>query len=879
MKDRILLIDGNSIMNRAFYGIRELTNSEGLHTNAVFGFLNIMAKSIEEEQATHIVIAFDLKAPTFRHKKYEGYKGNRKPMPEELREQMPLIKEILKQMNINICEIEGFEADDVLGTLSYQAEKENIEVTILSGDKDMLQLATDAIKISIPKTRQGSTTTQHYYSKDVQELYNVTPSEFIDVKGLMGDPSDNIPGVPGIGEKTAIKIISQYHSIENAYQHADELPARAANKLKEYYDLAVLSKDLATICTDCNVGINFDECKIHDMYNEKVYKSFKRLEFKSFLNRFEIKKNLPTIDDVFSVVVWDKEQDMKSELKKLSQITYYLFEDGNELIFTCTKNGKDVFYTDSTLLSKDVIIKTVKEMLLDLSIIKVTNDLKIQMHLLNIDLNVDNLSIYDLSLVFYLLNPIKDSYDIDDIANDFLHMTFPSLEELLGKGKSKKSVSTLNKDDVIQYFTKASKILYDGHKIMLESMKSEKLLDLYFKIELPLLYVLKSMEAFGIQVDANQLKEYSSKLSTKIDELQQRIYELAGEKFNIKSPKQLGVILFEKLELPIVKKTKTGYSTAADVLGKLQLKHPIINEIIEYRQLTKLKSTYADGLFDYIGEDQRIHSTFNQKITSTGRISSTEPNMQNIPIKLEIGREIRKVFIPKEDYLFIDADYSQIELRLLAHLSGDDSFIKAFNNEMDIHRLTASQVFHVPLDEVTSIQRRNAKAVNFGIVYGISAFGLSQDLNITRKEAADYIENYFEKYPKVKNFLDETIETAKEVGYVKTMYNRVRPIPELKSSNFMQRSFGERIAMNTPIQGSAADIIKIAMINVYKKLRENDYKSRLILQVHDELLIEAHKDEVDKITKLLVEEMEMAVSLDVPLTVDEHSGYSWYDAK
>ncbi|PKM50706.1 MAG: DNA polymerase I [Firmicutes bacterium HGW-Firmicutes-7] len=878
MNDKVLLIDGNSIMNRAFYGIRELSNSEGLHTNAILGFLNILFKTIDEEEATHAVVAFDLKAPTFRHAKFEAYKGNRKSMPDELREQMPVIKTVLNEMNIMISEIEGFEADDIIGTLAFQGEREGMPVTILSGDRDMLQLATDSIKISIPKTKGGTTTTEHYYAKDVKELYHVTPKEFIDIKGLMGDSSDNIPGVPGIGEKTAIKIIEEYHCIENAYNNIENLPTKVASKLTEHIEIALLSKDLATICTDCNTNILFDDCRLHNLYNENVYNTFKRLEFKSFIDRFDF--NAPKQQEKnYSISTISQFEELEKNLYSSNKLSYYLASDSDVLYLAFTTNGEQYYYCDSTTIQKELISEALKHLLSDENITKITHNLKEQLHLLALELKISNISIVDLALASYLINPVKDTYNIDDIAKDVLNVVMVSLEEIIGKGKSKKSLSDLTTAVLTDYLVQSAKVLHDSQPKLLDRLNEENMMDLYFKIELPLLYVLKSMETIGVRVDSIGLKEFGNNLYNKIVELEKNIYEMAGERFNINSPKQLGIILFEKLNLPTTKKTKTSYSTAADVLEKLQKKHPIIKEVLAYRQLTKLKSTYADGLFEYIKEDGRIHSTFNQKVTSTGRISSTEPNLQNIPIKLEIGRAIRKVFIPQEGCVFIDADYSQIELRLLAHLSNDESFIEAFNKNLDIHTMTASQVFYVPFEEVTDLQRRNAKAVNFGIVYGISAFGLSEDLNISRKEAADYIEQYFAKYPSVKVLLDETVENAKKTGYVKTMFNRLRTIPELSSSNFMQRAFGERIAMNTPIQGSAADIIKIAMINVYNSLKEKGLKSRLILQVHDELLIESPTDEAEQVKELLILEMEKAVSLKVPLTVDAHVGNNWYEAK
>jgi DNA polymerase-1 len=878
MNEKLLLIDGNSILNRAFYGIKVLSNSKGEPTNAIYGFLNIMGKAIQEESATHLVVTFDLKAPTFRHKKYEAYKGKRKPMPDELRQQMPVLKELLKSMDIVICEMEGYEADDLLGTLSRKGEKKGMDVVILSGDRDMLQLATDKVKIAIPKTKQGTTTLEHYYTEDVRALYKVSPTEFIDIKGLMGDASDNIPGVPGIGEKTAIKIISQYKSIENAYAHVEELPTRQMNQLKENYDLAILSKELATICLDCPIDVAVEDCEMKKFYTEKSYGLFKNLEFKSYLDRFNETVN-ETVEETLKIVQLKSQEELNNCLANIKEISYNLFEDQTLMILTLMVDNQVVYYVDSNTVTVNEICKTLTEVLLDETIITITNNLKAQLHILGLDIPVNNQSIFDVSLGAYLISPINDSYNLDDIARSFTTIMLKSEEEIFGKGKSKKNCSEIESEQRINYFSQLAKVIHDCRQTIYTDLEENNLLSLYFDIELPLLYVLKSIEAEGVKVDAYGLKEYGDSLKVSILEVEERIYGYAGETFNINSPKQLGVILFEKLELPFSKKTKTGYSTAADVLDKLKNKHPIIEDIITYRHLTKLKSTYADGLFEYIKGDQRIHSTFNQKITSTGRISSMNPNLQNIPMKLEVGRKIRKVFVPKEGCVFIDADYSQIELRILAHLSGDETLIDAFNHELDIHSITASQVFHVPFEEVNSLQRRDAKAVNFGIVYGISAYGLSQDLNITRSEAADYIDRYFTKYPKVKTFLDKTIEEAKEKGYVTTMFNRIRPVPELNSSNFMQKSFGERIAMNTPIQGSAADVMKVAMINVYKQLKAGGYKSKLILQIHDELLIEAYEEEVEAVKALLVKEMQEAASLSVPLTVDVAVGHNWYDAK
>ncbi len=886
MHDKVLLIDGNSIMNRAYYGLPLLSNSEGVYTNAVLGFLNIILKAIKEEEATHIGVAFDLKAPTFRHEKYKEYKGNRKGMPDELRMQMPIIKDVLRAMDVSIFEMEGYEADDVLGTLAHQCEKVGLDTTVLSGDRDLLQLATKKVKISIPKTKKGSTTIENYYETDVMELYGVTPTEFIDLKGLMGDSSDNIPGVPGIGEKTAMKIIATYHSIEEAYKHVDELkPPRAAKNLEEHYDLAILSKELATICVDCDVSFDKDGLKLENIYNEATYKLFKQLEFKRLLEKFEGMEEDSYVQDLVTEhLIHTKEEleNLISQLDKVSKFAYYVITEGYDIIgIGISYNEKEAYFIKCHEdMDASLIMFLLKDVLEKDKIQKITHGLKEDLHLLSRYQVEPKAVVFDTFVGAYTVNPTKDTYGIDDIANEYLKVMLPSQEELLGKGKSRISYYALEEQQLLTYGCHLASIIYRCYDLMNEAIEELNMHELFYTIEMPLIHVLYDMEHYGIKVDSVLLHDYADKLKVMIDLLESEIHELADEVFNIKSTKQLGVILFDKLKLPVIKKTKTGYSTAAEVLDKLKGEHPIIDKISEYRQLTKLKSTYADGLFDYIGkEDSRIHSSFQQTITATGRISSTEPNLQNIPIRMEIGREMRKVFVPEEDYIFIDADYSQIELRLLAHLAEDEILIDAFNEGQDIHRLTASQVFHIPFDEVSSSQRSNAKAVNFGIVYGISAFSLSQDLHISRKEAQEYIDNYFKKYPSIKIYLDNCIRFAKNRGYSLTMLQRRRPIPELASSNFMQRSFGERVAMNTPIQGSAADVIKIAMINVSKKLKSENLRSRLILQVHDELLIEAHRDEVELVKQYLVEEMENAVKVSVKMKVDVNMGMTWYDTK
>lgn len=871
MSEKIVLIDGHSILNRAFYGLPDLTNAEGLHTNAIYGFLTIMFKILEEEKPEYLTVAFDVHAPTFRHEMYDAYKGTRKPMADELRQQVPVIKEVLGAMGIKTIEQAGLEADDLLGTISRRSEERGMEVSVISGDRDLLQLATEHVKIRIPKTRQGRTEVEDYYSEDVKNRYQVTPLEFIDLKALMGDTSDNIPGVPSIGEKTAARIITEYHSIENAYAHVEELkPPRASKALKEHWELAVMSKTLATIEVHADFAYDFEEARLGNIYTEEAYAYFQRLQFKNLLSKFDVTAPANSVEDHFRVI--ESKTEATEIFRKAAQadcVGAAIFKDLENVLPLFVQEagvgGIALSFSQEDILCIRCNAELSGEWLLnELEMIAektdrfVVFDLKAQMEFLKIQ-RKDNC--FDATVAAYLLNPLKSDYTYEDVAREQLDLILEDKTDL------------------------TTKVCYEAYTAYASSAKLEKRLkedglwSLFEEIEMPLVFTLYDMEKNGVKVEAEALKLYGDQLGDKIVELEKEIYEDANETFNINSPKQLGVVLFENMKIPGGRKTKTGYSTAADVLEKLAPEYPIVAKILEYRQLTKLKSTYADGLAGYIQEDGRIHGKFNQTVTATGRISSTEPNLQNIPVRVELGRMIRKVFVPEEGYVFVDADYSQIELRVLAHCSGDEQLIKAYREEADIHRITASQVFHVPFDEVTDLQRRNAKAVNFGIVYGISSFGLSQDLSITRKEAAKYIEDYFHTYPGIKAFLDDAVAHAKENGYVKTLFGRRRPVPELTSSNFVQRSFGERVAMNAPIQGTAADIMKIAMIGVNKRLKEQKLKSRLVLQVHDELLIEAYHAEIDTVKEILREEMEQAASLDVPLEIDMHTGNNWYEAK
>ena len=900
MSKKLVLIDGHSILNRAFFGLPDLTNSQGVHTNAVYGFLNIMFKILEEEKPDYLTVAFDVHAPTFRHKMFEEYKGTRKPMADELRQQVPLIKEMLKAMGITIVEKEGYEADDILGTLSVKAEKEGMDVAVISGDRDLLQLATEHVMIRIPKTKKTGTEIENYLADDVVEKYGVTPKEFIDVKALQGDTADNIPGVPGIGEKTAGALIAKYHSIEAVHDDASNVkPPRASKNIVEFWDQAVMSKELATIITDAPVDYEFKDAQIDgidSLYTEEAFMMCKRLEFKNLLPRFDVQAPKNNVEENFKVISDKKSLDDIIKRASKKDVAFSIIPgkpggvdtDGQLSLFE--QNDTNDYIALVLVFSEEDIyfIKTGKEITSDylnkqLETLDantwISPDLKKNLHLMKAGgfTPDERKKYFDMTVAAYLLNPLLGDYPYDGVAKDYLSIMLSSKKDYLGKLTCEQMIKEDEKK-VVDYACYEAYIAWKSKEILESNLKEKGMYELYENIEMPLVFVLYDMEKEGIRADGDKLKEYSRELAVSINKIEKRIYEEAGEEFNINSPKQLGVVLFEKLQLPNEKKTKTGYSTSAEVLDKLAPDHPIVADVLEYRQLSKLKSTYADGLTNFIEQDGKIHTTFNQTITATGRLSSTDPNLQNIPIRIELGKLIRKVFLPEEGHLFVDSDYSQIELRVLAHLSDDEKLIEAFKNGQDIHRSTASLVFDTPFDEVTDIQRRNAKAVNFGIVYGISAFGLANDLNIGRKEAQAYIDSYFEKYPKIKAFLDKTVSEAKEKGYIKTMFGRIRPIPELSSSNFMQRQFGERVAMNSPIQGTAADIIKIAMIRVHDRLLKENLKSKLILQVHDELLIETAEDEKKYVIELLEEEMHKAADLKVLMEVGTECGYDWYDA-
>lgn len=925
MSEKLVLIDGHSILNRAFFGIPDLTNSEGLHTNAVYGFLNIMFKILEEEQPDYLTVAFDVSEPTFRHRMFAEYKGTRKPMAAELKQQVPLMKEMLRAMGVTIIEKGGYEADDLLGTIAKRSEAAGVEVAVVSGDRDLLQLATDHIKIRVPKTKRTGTEIEDYNAKEVLEKYQVTPTEFIDVKALMGDTSDNIPGVPGIGEKTATAIIAKYGSIENAYAHVDELkPPRASTNLKEHYDMAQMSKTLATIDIDADIAYKLADAhleQVSDLYTEEAYLLCKRLEFKNLLGRFSVEAPKNTAEEHFKkiekaqeaeaffaslrgkacgfyVVPQEETHDAHTEADGQMNLfgSFAMQNSGEEageqetagschipdflgLAVACGE--EEICYVEA---SEALPCHKIRELFAGSAAVSyATLDLKPQLKELGMlekkrlgTISEENL--FDNTIAAYLLNPIKNEYPYEDIAKDYAGLMIPSRKDLIEKLTYEKA-SEKKPEEFLKCVCYMAYVAYKTREPLEKELADTGMEALFREIEMPLVFTLADMEKEGIIASGEALKEYGDKLAVRIDELERKIYEEAGEEFNINSPKQLGVVLFEKLSLPNGKKTKTGYSTAADVLEKLAPEYPVVRKVLDYRQVAKLKSTYADGLGAFIREDGRIHGTFNQTITATGRISSTEPNLQNIPVRMELGREIRKLFVPREGCVLVDADYSQIELRVLAHMSNDKNLIQAYRQAEDIHAITASQVFHVPLEEVTPQLRRNAKAVNFGIVYGISAFGLGEDLGISRKEATEYIERYFETYPDVKRFLDGLVKTGRKYGEVKTMYGRVRPIPELKSGNFMQRSFGERVAMNSPIQGTAADIIKIAMIRVDQRLRREGLRSRIVLQVHDELLIETWKEELEQVQSILATEMKRAAQLQVELEIDMKMGNSWFETK
>lgn len=901
---KIVLIDGNSILNRAFYGImgnKMLTTPDGKYTNAVYGFLAILFKVLEDIEPEYLMVTFDLKAPTARHKLYDGYKATRKEMPNELAEQMPILKDILKSMNIKVIEKEGYEADDVLGTMAKRAEKDGFDVTIVSGDRDTFQLTSNRVKVRIPHTKMGKTETETFGREEVLKKYGVTPKQLIEVKGLQGDTSDNIPGVPGIGEKTALELVKKYKTIDGIYEAIekgeDDLKPKAKERLLENKELAMLSRTLGTINLEVPIEENLEEFKIKEWNKEEVFSKFKELNFNRFIDRFNLKSEegpKQNLAELFEIKTLNTQNEIKDLLEKIQNKLVFMLgtekvEQENLII---KKQIKSIYiYIDNTVY--EIKFNTNEEFISYFKTIFENENIQKYSYRLNetyVLLMQNGIYLkeikFDTEIAAYLLNPSNGKYKLDELANQYLSIDIPEYLEFVGAKQQKETQMTLfSQDEMNVDFEKYQNAIYMYTIAKLAEIMNKKLeeinsLKLFENIEMPLIKVLAEMQYEGIYVDKQELVSFGVKLKEDIEVIKQEIYKLAGEEFNINSTLQLGNILFEKLKLPVYKKTKKGYSTDVDILEKLKPEHPIIEKILEYRGFMKLNSTYIEGLIVYINEyTHKIHSYFHQTITATGRISSTEPNLQNIPTRAEQGKQIKKAFKAQEGNIFIDADYSQIELRILAHISNDTNMREAFLNEEDIHKQVASKVFNVPLEEVTKEQRTAAKAVNFGIVYGISGFGLAEQLGISRKKAEQYIEQYLEKYKGVKEFMDRIVEKAKEQGYVETLFHRRRYIPELSSNNYMVRQFGARAAMNTPIQGTAADIMKIAMIEVNKKLEEEKLNAKLILQIHDELLIECKIEEKEEVKKILKESMENAVKLSIPLEVEVSEADNWYDVK
>ncbi len=918
IEKKVIIIDGNSLINRAFYAINLLTDKNGRYTNGIYGFLNIFFKILDDENPQYAIVAFDRPGGNFRHTIFTEYKGTRKPMPEELRPQIPLLKELLQKMSVAAVDVAGYEADDIIGTLSLRAQEQGLLPVIVSGDRDLLQLATDTVKVRLPRTKGGKSETDIFFADDVKQQFGVNPRGIIDLKALMGDKSDNIPGVPGVGEKSALKVLDEYGDLENALAHAAEIkPAGLSQKLTEHAELARMSKVLATIVTDVPVEIDFESARLADKFPAEAYELLMSLDFKALKGRFHMPENnssvigsgegspdasAATLSRLFTVVTEPQQANdamallIKSELcavcilQRVSAINIAGLDESDFLGIVFTDTSGTVFIkagralADGGLMdegmSEDEILAICKTFF-ESPVKKISPDVKSDLRYLR-SRGIDaGHFVFDAGLAGYILNASESSYAYNDIAFNYLHESYPSHEDFWGKGKSVKRADAFSDQEIADYAFPQGDVLFRAYPIMDEQLRQNGQAELFYDMELKLADVLADMETAGIRIDTAEIMRFKNELNHMIDEKTAAVYELSGEHFNINSPSQLGVVLFEKLGLKASKKTKQGYSTSAEVLEGLRDEHPVIDQILDYRQYTKLKSTYTDGLLQAVHPvTQRIYSTFNQTGTATGRISSVEPNLQNIPVRLPLGRRLRKAFVPESaDFVFVDGDYSQIELRILAHLSGDENMIHAFVTDLDIHRLTASQVLGIAYDDVTPEQRSGAKAVNFGIVYGISAFSLSKDIGVSVKEADAYIQEYFAKYPKIKEYLDDTVSSAKELGYAQTIYGRRRMIPELKSDNRNIRSFGERVAMNMPVQGSAADIIKLAMIKVHNRLKDMNAKSRLLLQVHDELLLEVHRSELTTVMELLKSEMENGFDLRAPLVADISQGDTWYDAK
>lgn len=885
-----MIIDGNSLIHRAFYALPLLSTKDGIYTNGVYGFLTMFYKLKEEYPMDYICVVFDKKGPTFRHEAFDMYKGNRQATPNELAQQFPIIREILTAMNITQLEMDGYEADDIAGTLSKYGEDNKLKVILVTGDKDYLQLASD--KTTVLLTKKGITELREYDRNKFIEEYGITPEQFIDLKGLMGDKSDNIPGVPGIGEKTGIKLIKEFGSIENLYDNIDEVKGKKTREiLLENKNSAFLSKKLAEIIRSVPLEFSLDDFKVQEPNWEKLRELYTELEFNSLLTKLPDshiqQESFSEYEVDYKIIENDNYETIIENIRNSKSLYFkFLFEDdhyiNSRILGVGVKAGDSIpYYIDFSQNDIEKFAKAFKEYFQSNEIDKLGHMIKMDIYaLLKLGIDIDNV-VFDSMIGKYLLNPAQTNYSINELAKEYINIYGIDKEQLLGKGKNKKYFSELDIETRAQYISMTLDIVSKIKEPITRSISEQNMNKLYYEVELPLTIVLAHMEYNGFKVDLNVLSQLGDSYTKEIQRLTEEIYELAGEEFNISSTKQLGEILFDKLKLPVIKKTKTGYSTDAEVLEKLKGQHEIIEKILRYRQLIKLKSTYIDGLINVVDKNtSKIYSTFNQTVTNTGRISSQDPNLQNIPIKTEEGREIRKAFIPKNDeYVLVDADYSQIELRVLAHISNDPKLIEAFYNNEDIHTKTASQVFKIPIEKVTPLMRSRAKAVNFGIIYGISDYGLSRDLNIPRKEAKQYIDNYLNNYDKVKEYMENIVDRCKEIGYVETILNRRRYVPELKSRNFNIRSFGERIAMNTPIQGSAADIIKVAMVRIFDELNKRKLKSKLILQVHDELIIETHRDELEQVKNLVKDVMENCIELNVPLKVDLKVGDNWYEAK
>ena len=903
---KLLLIDGNSIMNRAFYGImgsKALTAKDGTYTNAIYGFLAIMFKQLEDLNPDYMAVAFDLKGPTARHKLYEGYKANRHGMPNELAEQMPIIKDILKAMNIDIIEKQGYEGDDILGTLSRYGEKQNLNVIILSGDRDTFQLATDKVEIHIPRTKSGKTETEIFNKEKVEEVYGLEPKQLIEVKGLQGDASDNIPGVPGIGEKTAISLIQKYQSIDNLYKQIEDgtsdIKGKQLQNLTENKELAYLSRTLGEINLQVPIEDTLESLKVEEWDKQQVLELFEKLNFKRYIERFnldgevQVEKNDNQIENEYKIV--DKALDeIKKIIKEQKEIIFYFDtkkDDNPEKIIkekisnigVYNKANNETYNINLQIDTNKQILNVLKEIFEDKEIAKIGIDLGRAYILLKQE-NIDLQGIkYDISIAGYILNPTNSKFDIENLAEEYLNININKIFENDLQNKQMNLFDQIENDEEKNRKEKTclyAYLIYKIREITEQKLEEINALELFNNIDMPTVQVLANMQWNGMYADEKELEKFGETLKEQLDIKTKIIYEMAGEEFNINSTKQLGEILFEKMGLPVTKKTKNGYSTDVDSLEKIKDKHPIIEQILDYRQYMKLNSTYVEGLKPYINtKTKRIHSFFHQTITATGRISSTEPNLQNIPTRFELGKQVRKIFKPAEGKIYIDADYSQIELRVLAHMSGDKHMIEAFNEGQDIHKQAASKVFNVPIEEVTKEQRSSAKAVNFGIVYGISEFGLGEQLGIPRKVAKQYIEDYLTQYIGIKDYMESIKEEAKKTGYVQTLFNRRRYIPELNSNNYMVRQFGLRAAMNTPIQGTAADIMKLAMINVYNELKNRKLESKIVLQVHDEMMLEVPIEEAQEVKQIVKEKMENVIKLKVPLIADVSEADNWYDCK